>query len=543
MNKWRVVKSLLSLAFVILVGCVPAALSQQTEKPAGAKPQAAKREKKKAPGGSFGTVPCRANIPTETFFVDFSGSVSNTGRTYEGPLCVEVFHNPIQQFLGLQTTTTTVAGPDLSKVVLGGPAAGGKPSVKATAKKAAGLPNAVSQLVTDAKALTAKLDARKQAYSATSQSQDQAISDISLLRQTTMLLSGTEAIAKVRSGYQGLENHLNSALTAAANFVPSDRIAQGEALLQTAQAQEELLNTLPLDYANGNQATFECLGTDDQVGWSAWFAKCKDSVYTPLKAILDANLQAAQNLASDSDNTKALIKKVAIVQYWNVLFSTLGLRTDLVSSDFATLDISASFYTRTAVRCGILFNQTSNTTINMVTADLGPTLQGNDPTIKTQGTFVTVSCGTPFAVSAGVGFNTIEQKQFAIVQSPDGKGGVINTFGLTSDSKVTPTALAIVHVRLAEWDRHKYAFYGSLGVGGSLQNQNNSSPVEFLPGVSVSFWRTMFLTVGADIGNQSNLTGGFKLGDTVPTGVTSLNGLTKSSHTVGLGLAVTFTKP
>ena len=543
MNKWRVLKSRLALASLILVACAPAALSQQTERPGGATPPAAKKKNKKAGTPDGSTIPCSANMPTETFAVDFSGSVSNIGRTYEGPLCVEVFHNPIQQFVGLQTTTTTVAGPDLSKVVLGGSVAGGAPTPKVKAKKAAGLPNAVSQLVADAKALTAKLDARKQTYSSTSQSQDQAISDISLLRQTTMLLSGTDVIARVKSGYQGLESHLNSALTAAANFVPTDRIAQGEALLQTAQAQEELLNTLPLDYASGSQTTFECLGTDEQVGWSAWFAKCKDSVYTPLKAILDANLQAAQNLATDSDNTKALMKKVAIVQYWNVLFSTLGLRTNLISSDFATLDISAGFYTRTAVRCGILFNQTSNTTINIVAADLGPTLQGNDPTIKAQGAFVTVSCGTPFAVSAGVGFNTIEQRQFAIVQSPDGKGGVINTFGLTSDSKVTPTALVVLHVRLAEWNRHKYAFYGSLGVGGSLQNQNNSSPVQFLPGVSVSFWRTMFLTVGPDIGNQSNLTGGFKLGDTVPTGVTSINGLTKSSYTVGLGIAVTFTKP
>jgi hypothetical protein len=231
------------------------------------------------------------------------------------------------------------------------------------------------------------------------------------------------------------------------------------------------------------------------------------------------------------------------VQYWNTLFSTMGLRRDLLISAIEALDISPAFHTRTAVRCGILFNQTSNTAVNIVAADLGPTLQGNDPTIKAQGTFVTISCGTPFAVSAGVGFNTIEQKQFAILQSPDGKGGAINTFGTTSDSKITPVALAVVHVRLSEWDRHKYAFYGSLGIGGSLQNQSNSSPVQFLPGVSVSFWRTMYITVGPDIGNQSSMTGGFKVGDTVPSGITSVASLIKTSHVVGLGFAVTFTKP
>lgn len=97
------------------------------------------------------------------------------------------------------------------------------------------------------------------------------------------------------------------------------------------------------------------------------------------------------------------------------------------------------------------------------------------------------------------------------MQSPDGKGGTINTFGTSSDSKINPVALAVVHVRLAESNRHKYAFYGSLGGGASLQNQSNSSPVQFLPGVSVSFWRTMYITVGPNIGNQTSLTGGFKL--------------------------------
>lgn len=503
-----------------------------------------KKEKTNTSGTIVGKDACPSGIPHELFFVDFSGSVSNTGRTYEGPLCVEVFHNPIQQFVALQTSTTTVNGPDLSKVVLGGPSAGGEALQKAEPKKPTSLPAAVAQLVSDAKTLTAKLSTRKQDYAAVMQTQDQAISVISLLRQTTMLVSGTVAIARVKSGYEGLRDPLNSALTATAKFVPSDRTDNNrEVLLAEAQAQEDRLNTLPLDYADGTQTSSACLGSDDQVSWSAWFTKCKDSVYTPLKAIIDANLQTAKDFKSDSDNTKALTKKIAIVQYWNSLFSTLGLRTNLLNAQIEALDISDAFYTYTTVRCGILFNQTANTAINIVTADLGSTLQGSDPTIKAQGAFVTVSCGTPFAVSAGVGFHTIEQKQFAILQSPDGKGGTINTFGTTSDSNITPVALAVIHVRLAEWNRHKYAFYGSLGVGGSLQNQNNSSPVQFLPGISVSFWRTMYLTVGPNIGNQTSLTGGFKVGDTVPSGITSVTGLLKTSHAVGFGLAITFTKP
>jgi hypothetical protein len=546
----RFFRPVLILCFLVLPG-FSTALAQQADNGAGTGAgtgQVAKKNKSKVSAARSGSdsalVPCPSKMPRELFFVDSSGSVSNTGRTYEGPLCIEVFYNPIQQFVGLQTTTTTAPGPDLSKVVLGGPSAGGVVTAKAEEKKPTSLPAAVSQLVKDANAFTGKLNQRKQEYGSAMQSQDQAISNISNLRRTTMLVSGDEAIAKVKSGYEGLRESLNSASTASTKFAPTDRVDNNkEVLLSQAQAQEDRLNTLPLDYANGTQADFVCIDSNDQIGWSAWFAKCKDSVYTPLKSIIDTNLQTAKDFASGSDNANALTKKIAIVQYWDSLFSTLGLRRDLLIPAIEALDISPAFYTSTAVRCGILFNHTSNTTVNIVAADLGPTLQGSDPTIKAQGAFVTVSCGTPFSVSAGVGFSSIEQKQFAIIQSPDGKGGTINTFGTSSDSKINPAALAVVHVRLAEWDRHKYAFHGSLGVGGNLQNQSNGSPVQFLPGVSASFWRTMFITVGPNIGNQTSLTGGFKVGDTVPSGITSVAGVTKTSYKVGFGLAITFTKP
>ena len=534
----------LSLASQTLAQEADKSKSDVAAKSQAAAKQGAERAAKEVAARSHAgpTNSCPSRMPREYFFVDFSGSVSNTGRTYEGPLCIVVFHNPIQQFIGLQTSTTTASGPDLSKVVLGGAAAGGAPPTKQAEKKPANLHQAISQLYDTVSKLNSDLSDRRKDYREAVQAEDQAIGSIARLRQTTALLGIDDATIRVKSGYEALRDDLHTALLKA-TFVPSDHADKtGDVLLADAESHVARLNTLPLDFVQGAPASFDC-ESDINVAWSAWLAKCKDGLYTPLKTMIDANLQAAQDLASNSDNVKALIKKIAIVQYWDTLFSTLGLRTNLLNSDIEALDIDPFFYTQTAVRCGVLFNQTSNTAVNIVTADLTPTLQGNDPNIKAQNPFVTVSCGTPFAVSAGVGFHNIEQKQFAIVQSPDGKGGVINTFGTTSDSKVTPVALALIHVRLSEWDRHKFAFYGSLGVGGSLQNQSNSSPVQFLPGVSVSFWRTMYLTFGPEIGNQTSLTGGFKLGDTVPSGVTSINSVTQTSHAVGFGLAISFTKP
>src|SRR5262250_997552 len=130
-------------------------------------------------GGSAGN-PCPAKMPNQNFAVDFTGSVSNTGRTYEGPLCIEVFYNPIQQFVGLQSTTTTANGPDLSKVVLGGPTAQGVATQKKPPKPPTNLPEAVDQLEKSADSLMETLDQMRKNYVDVVQKEDAAVNNISL---------------------------------------------------------------------------------------------------------------------------------------------------------------------------------------------------------------------------------------------------------------------------------------------------------------------------------------------------------------------------
>src|ERR1700688_183585 len=103
----RPAKNLLILAFLMLPA-FSAALAQQADNTTGTTaggPAARKNKPKRAvapSGGDSFMIQCASSMPRELFTVDSSGSVSNTGRTYEGPLCIEVFHNPIQQFVGLQ---------------------------------------------------------------------------------------------------------------------------------------------------------------------------------------------------------------------------------------------------------------------------------------------------------------------------------------------------------------------------------------------------------------------------------------------------------
>lgn len=103
--------------------------------------------------------------------------------------------------------------------------------------------------------------------------------------------------------------------------------------------------------------------------------------------------------------------------------------------------------------------------------------------------------------------------------------------------------IGMVHVRLRDWSEHKYGFHATLGVAGDIKDQNSGgSAVEFLPGVSFSFWRTMFVSLGPHIGTKASLAGDFSEGEPVPTDITSITGQVKRSYTVGFGFAITFSK-
>jgi hypothetical protein len=512
---------------------------------------------------------CGPRMPVRRFVVDASGSVSDAGRTFEGPACVEVFYNPIQSYVSLATTTTIVNGPDLSKVTTGGGAQGAAaPPPKLAA--ATNISQEFSLLMQREAQAKSRLQDTESSFISVIGDQDKAISDISLLRRTTKLRSPSQVQDEVKEGYKGLRNDLHSATTNIAQYFPTDKPgANGlPPVLTELQGISDRLARLPLAYLDAppldksdpkkplcksemnldrskNELTFDAARSESRnISWADWSNQCKAG-YDQFKALVDSEILEAKNYIDASDNTKLLKSKVAIVQYWDALFKDMGLRSDMTLPQIDNQDISGAFYATTGVKCGTLFNQTANTAVNLVAADLGPTLEGKDPEVKAQGAFVTVSCSTPFSLSAGIAFSTIRQQEFAIVKSSAGPGNPsVNKFGVVNESSITPMPMVMANVRLWDWQRHKYAFHGTFGVGGNLQNQaSGGSSAEFLPGVSLSFWRTMYVTAGPQIGTKSELAGNFNVNDVVPADITSIQGQVKRTRTVGFGFAITFTKP
>lgn len=577
----RISKFVVAVAFAALVGggsvlttpafadsmqgaAAPAAGGAQ-EKSAGDAKKSKKEDAGKKEHGRATRGFCGPRMPIRKFVVDASGSVSDIGRTFEGPVCIEVFYNPIQSYVSLATNTTTVNGPDLSKVVTGSNApSGGKAPEGA---KINNISLAFRDLQNREKLLSGALQTVKSSYGTALQQQQQAIAKISLLRRVTRLRSPSQLPGEVRNGYLGLQKDLKSALDGIGEFLPTDLPGTGSqgSLLSQFEQISDSLSRLPLTFSNrpgpdpkaeprrivcssdpvpDDKKDFDPHKQEDRdFGWSDWSTQCK-SDFDQFKAIVDAEIQDAKNYTNSSDNTKLFKTQASIVQYWDLLFSSMGLRANLPPEKLPD-DLTPYFFAYTAVKCSTLFNQTANTAVNIVAADLTPTLDGKDPEIKSQGAFVTISCSTPFSLSAGVGFSTIRQQEFAIVKSSGGTGNPsVNTFGVINDSHITPMPMVMANVRLRDWQHHKYGFHGSFGISGNLQNQSSGgSAAEFLPAGTLSFWRTMYVSVGPQIGTKSELAGGFSVNQPVPSDITTINGQVKRIRTVGFGFAITFTKP
>jgi hypothetical protein len=190
--------------------------------------------------------------------------------------------------------------------------------------------------------------------------------------------------------------------------------------------------------------------------------------------------------------------------------------------------------------CDYSFSTTKQTAIKVTASDQLPDKTAAAPNDVLS---VTVECASPFTVSAGVAFSTISDHQFSIqpVATPAGSTTTTNEFVLTSNSSFHPLPIGLVSARLCE-PNEKISFHLSFGLAGDFKSQNaGGSSAEFLIGPSIALFRTMFLTPGLHLGQQVSLGDGFKVGNPVPSNVTSPP--LQKSYTPAFGFAITFTKP
>jgi hypothetical protein len=452
-------------------------------------------------------VGCPSGATVWDFYVGINGNVSDSGRTKEGPVCVQIHYNRLRFNLAVNFDTTQAKGADLSSVILTGVVSGNAAGARNDTEREAQLQNiltALNQQDNDAGAVSTGIDAVKALVAFL----DNVISAHSSFPNDIVLQK-----------YKDLRRFLQASERLQRGILVPDSVTGACPQTPGAAAAGSILDILQQDRSDA-------------------------AFYAGHAANIDSAITLANLYRCGAPKQIALPGNVAILKFWSERFQEIGLSTTLPEASLNQLSLSDFFVVSTYLQCGNIFNQSSSTTASLTTYDETATLSGNlaAPTAQQDKTFFTLTCASPFAVSGGVEFSTIPSNEFAIVKSVGSGTTSTNKFGYSSNSSFHPLPVALAHVRVWESQNQKYAFHFSAGASGNIQGQNSGgSSAEFLTGGSLSFFRTMFVTAGLHIGTKTSLAGGFKIGDAVPSDITTVP-VTKS-YTTGFGLAITFTKP
>jgi hypothetical protein len=450
-------------------------------------------------------VACSARTPVQDFYINTNGDVTNSGRSREGPVCVQVRYNRLRFNMAINFQTTYSKGPDAGTVLLTGAAPTQQPGGPADE-------------------LTGKIRPFL----------------IQLVQNAQIVADGVKKLTD-------LVTFLDANIGPGKAFPEDGFRGKYESLEPALQLSSTLpLQALPTDLTFGTcPTTPPSTPAPGSVLAKLQGYQADPGFYSANKDLVDQTLALANLFRCGGVGETELTKNIAILKFWDERLRELGLQNNMSHAQLQQVSVADFFLDSTQLNCPNIFNQSSSTAASMTVLDESPTLSGNftTPSPHQNQNFFTLTCASPFAVSAGIEFSTIPSREFAIIKSAGGANNTsINKFGLTSDSAVHPLPVALAHVRLWESMDHRFALHASAGASGNIQGQNSGgSSAEFLTGASLSFFRTMFLTAGLHIGTESSLAGGFKVGEIVPSDISSVQ--VSKSYTKGVGIAITFTKP
>lgn len=452
---------------------------------------------------------------------------STTGEVIEGPACVQVMINGLRYSGVLVKAISFSAGPNLTSIF----PEQAKPL--GADKCAPGAPVSLEQAFQQiservnggacTQGITKQLADKQSDNRRFAADVEKALTNLknSIIQSDEILsASGPAGVLKLVKS-DDFQNRLDEAIVSANSWKATDNF------LDDIHAAQQALAVLPQSFAQPPSGT-RTGPTCDTAVWQEWYTQCGgESRYKLLQDRLAKLESDAQQMASGTDPALKIAKQAGLLAYWKNLTSTLALM---------------SFQLQVRAPCGVLFNQNKQTAIKLALTDRIALFDGQVPQTQVKDPLVTVQCGSPFSISAGVGFSTIEDRAFALVKSaPSDGGNSVVRFGESTRSPVHPMPLAMAHARLQEWD-NKYALHASFGVAAAIKGQDSGgSNAEYLTGLSVSFYRTIYLTGGLHIGQQASLAGGFKVNDIVPPDITEPP--IQKGYKVGFGFAVTFTKP
>jgi hypothetical protein len=476
--------------------------------------------------------PCASSARSVTYSLSNTGAVQKSGRTQEAPACVQVIYNSFRFDMSINDTQTAKAGPDPTSILTG----------TAKSAPASGSPSKAGDVSTE----VTNLNSAILALQSTADQTQKTVADL--------------------TDFLGLEDSsLKNAVQDGATLALQNAESRYETVLRNEFKQEVLAKQT---YHASDVATGGCPGTlAHPLDGSLEFLIAVATTHAQAQLAADTNAAVQSDIDTDNANIlklqgisavadlykcggtalQTLTTNLNLVDWWRSRFSALGLayegsaKSSAPGTKLPTEDI---FYVSDAESCSWISNQDLTDAVSITGTDQAPLLSGGKAAAVTSQTFITLKCSSPISLSAGVEVSGIRDQEFAIVKSAPPAGGTTSVakFGYTTNSPVHLLPIAMANVRLLESSNGRFAGHFSIGVAGNFQGAySGGSTAEFLIGPSLSLFRTVFITSGVHIGFQSQLSGGFNVGDSVPTDITAPT-VTKSVQ-VTYGFAFTFTKP
>jgi len=544
---------------------------------------------------------CPAKLPVKSFRLDSSGnmmptaaSVVQVGYSQPAPVCVTVLFDALRFNLTVTDKRTTAAGQSPGNVLTTGvlpTPSGGKTSdlvlkLKAPIVSQQAAVKAVTTAITDLQNMVGAVEvsvgqggpAKSVLQVATTQFTSIApdLKTYQANKQFLLpsdLVSGTCTAALATPVTDSLLDKLNKAVTQAQSDLTTHTAAKAALESHTAQSKTDQSKL------KGDQAKL----TADTQDTKVTAAVKKENLAKDQQAIDQDNAAIAADEKLIAEDTKTLdpdnagLTPGAVIDSDNASIATLqgyvsqaglykcgsaGLQSLTASTNAidmwitrlggfgfglgaAGAQVTATeevFQKTFTVSCKFLFNNSASDELDSSYADELPTLSGGPATAGSSAqAFYTFTCAAPVVLTGGIEISGIPDREYQIVKAAGANNTVVNQFGYATNSAVHILPIAAVNIRIWEPEKvdRKLAFYGTVGVSGNLQGQQSGgSSAEYLLGPSMSILRTLFITAGAHIGYESVLTGGFKVGDPVPTDIVTPQ--VSKSATVRWGIGITF---
>lgn len=439
------------------------------------------------------------------------------GETVRGPATIHVTGlNPLRYNFSISNTATYPAGPALTGLPFIPPIPSGKAQVNppGSVPLAPGPPGPALP-VGGGMALpgTASLfNSYIQGPDGLNSLETERISLVSLINQNIARLNG------LATGIQSLAEAADQTLRAGSPSGPSDAAITTGILAPIGAFMPTLTSGIGLawpyttiDSLNGklnilrNKLTVLPTASSDWASWSAIVGNL--SAYNSAVIRVNELLSGVADLAS-SINTS--FTNFTTVQ------QQLNSWRDRFNSILAEGPVAFKY--KQTVTCSFAFDNTKETKLQLVSIDRFAA-PGSQPSTQE---LVTVTCSSPFSVSGGVGFSTIDERDIVFVPSnkTDNTGFPEKVFGYQSHSAARPIPLLLLNVRIWE-PKDWFSLHISGGAAVDVKNGEAGSDVEYVVGPSFAFRRSLFVTTGLHLGRTTTISkeSGFNVGDVVPSGL------------------------